>query len=153
MLNFRNPFITLIVIFPLLLSGQEKIAYVSKVTIGNFKCAHVKKVNLETKDTTFYIDIKFMEVGGSGEFDQPFIIKENNELLTLVNDLEFALKQLNTNDELKWDRGNYLLYKKASNHREIYFRNKNDGALVGYTNISKKSIIKLIDWFKTITLK
>tara|TARA_R110000851_G_scaffold332929_2_gene510470 strand:- start:121 stop:552 length:432 start_codon:yes stop_codon:yes gene_type:complete len=115
-----------------------------KEKIGALTCENVMQINLTNNDTSYYFFCSFQNTEYQHIIDiGSIMISRKNKLTTTINQLNQCLKYMETG-KVDFSIGPFILYDFA---KVLYIYDDNKK-----TTISKKSVIKLINFLERCKL-
>lgn len=130
-------------------NAQEKKIELSSEKIGSISCKYNKLINLESKDTTFYLILLFQNVHYSSIIDTKAVMfTDQVNLDEFIKDLKTALPEMGTKVSINWSRDLYSLSLHDFSAGLYLSEKSTEGS--GYTVLNKKGVEKLIAWLETI---
>ena len=125
--------------------SQKVSKILSEFKVGTMKCQNKMEIDLTQNDTTFYVTNYFQNMKYSTIIDlgSLFFMHRKN-LEKTIEDIEMCLPYM---DE-KSDEFSVGKFRISSSSKTLYIFD--DGK---YTGMSKKQVIKWLEWLKGTTLK
>ncbi len=143
--------ITLFVSFiiPLLSFSQDVSENILEEKVGHLECKFEK--NISDGDTFYMVLIMYQNAEYQHIIDYASVmLTDSIQLNELIADIDSAIVKMgdasNKGKSFTWRRKRYTMYKFASSNDSVAIYNKDEE----YTYISKKVLIKLSNWLKTI---
>ena len=130
------------------LMAQKKRVDVSKSNIGSLMSTYVKSIDLEVKDTVYYVYIGFQNEKYKTITDAKSIfLTKDVEVKALIKDLKTAVLEMETKQNIEWRKELYVLALYDFSNRLYISEKPTKGS--GYTTISKKEVEELIKWLES----
>jgi hypothetical protein len=128
--------------------AQKKRVDVSKSNIGSLMSTYVKSIDLEVKDTVYYVYIGFQNEKYKTITDAKSIfLTKDVEVKALIKDLKTAVLEMETKQNIEWRKELYVLALYDFSNRLYISEKPTKGS--GYTTISKKEVEELIKWLES----
>lgn len=151
----KNIIISILIFLSIIVNAQKKTIAISQKKTGSINCIYNKIINLETSDTTFYINLSFQNKKYDVIEDIYYISfllpYHNSKVLEFVKDLEAALHENKIDDKanITWKKEDYMI---SIGGREITIISlkKRGLDISGWTSLSQAECENLINWFKSI---
>jgi len=132
--------------------AQTKRIEISKFKVSQISADYSKSINLSTKDTLKYVYLGFQNAEFKSVTDIKSIMFTNqNELDEFVIDLKTALPEMDTKQNIDWDKKKYSL--AIYNFNSALYLKEGSKYSRGYTMLSKKDVEKLIIWLESIVFE
>ena len=131
--------------------AQIKREDISTLKVENVSAKHSQSIDLDKKDTLQYVNLGFRNAKNTTTIEiSTVMITDNATLYQLIKDLEIALPEIKTKNTLNWHRETYSLAVYSFSKTLILGEPLSDKS--GSTQLTNKSVEKLIAWLKTIKL-
>lgn len=131
-----------------LITAQKKTVDISKVKIGFLKPSYLKTIDIEAKDTTYYVYIGFQNQKYTTITDTKSVfLTKDIEVKVFIDNLKMAMVEMETKQNIKWEKELYTLGLFDFSNRLYVFEKPTKGN--GYTTISKKEVEELIKWLES----
>jgi hypothetical protein len=129
--------------------AQNKTVNISKTTIGGLRPSYAKSINLEVKDSIYYVYIGFENEKYSTISDsKSLFLTQDVHVKAFTNDLKTAKLEMETKQNIEWKKELYGLSLFDFSDKLYILESASDGS--GYTTISKKDLEELIKWLESI---
>jgi hypothetical protein len=135
---------------PALCLGQKKTVKIKEAKFGAVHAEQSKVINLESGDTTAYVDLWFQDSKYTTLVSLGYIyLNSNEDIAELIKDLKSIMPELEAKTNLNIDRKNYSLasYDFARKWLYVYERPSHGTAK---TSINLKNVQALITWLEGI---
>lgn len=128
--------------------AQKKRVDVSKSDIGGLMLTYAKSIDLEIKDTIYYVSVGFQNLKYKTITDvKSVFITKDIELKAFTKDLKTAIVEMETKQNIEWKKDLYVLALYDFSNRLYISERPTKGS--GYTTISKKDAEELVKWLES----
>jgi hypothetical protein len=140
--------LTLLIFCATLINAQTKRIEISQLKISTISAKYTKSINIETKDTAYYVYLGFKNAKYPAITDlKSVFLSTDEDTKNLIKDLKSALPEIETKQSIEWKKDLYRLTLYDFSNGLYIYEKPSKGT--GYTVISKKEVENLISWLQS----